>query len=121
MCSNQAHPIHLHGHDFYVLGQQAAASYESADQLNFANPIRRDVAMLPAAGYLVIGFPTDNPGVWLLHCHIGWHTVEGLALQLVERQSEIAALVDADYLAQGCSAWADFTTDTEKIQDDTGI
>lgn len=77
--------------------------------------------MLPAAGYLVIGFPTDNPGVWLLHCHIGWHTVEGLALQLVERQSEIAALVDADYLAQGCSAWADFTTDTEKIQDDTGI
>ncbi|ETS77074.1 hypothetical protein PFICI_10948 [Pestalotiopsis fici W106-1] len=116
-----AHPIHLHGHDFYVLGQQAAATYESTDQLNFANPIRRDVAMLPPAGYLVIGFPTDNPGVWLLHCHIGWHTVEGLALQLVERQSEIAAIVDADYLAQSCSSWVDFTTDTEKIQDDTGI
>lgn len=115
------HPIHLHGHDFYVLGQQAAATYTGVDQLNFVNPIRRDVAMLPASGFLVIGFPADNPGVWLLHCHIGWHTVEGLALQLVERQSEIPALVDADLLADGCSSWVDFTTAVEKIQDDTGI
>ncbi len=26
--------------------------------------------MLPAGGWLVIAFPTDNPGAWLLHCHI---------------------------------------------------
>ncbi|KAK9416559.1 putative Multicopper oxidase [Seiridium unicorne] len=115
------HPIHLHGHDFYVLGQQAAATYTSTDQLNFSNPPRRDVAMLPASGYLVLGFPTDNPGVWLMHCHIGWHTVEGLALQLVERESEIAAFVDADILQEGCSNWVDYATDAEKVQDDTGI
>lgn len=104
-----------------MLGQQAAATYTGVDQLNFVNPIRRDVAMLPASGFLVLGFPADNPGVWLLHCHIGWHTVEGLALQLVERESEIPALIDADMLADGCSAWVDFTTEVEKIQDDTGI
>ncbi|KAI1847280.1 hypothetical protein JX265_013539 [Neoarthrinium moseri] len=115
------HPIHLHGHDFYVLGQEAAATYTGTDQLNFSNPPRRDVAMLPASGYLVMGFPTDNPGVWLLHCHIGWHTVEGLALQLVERTSEIAATVDADELNGACSSWVDWATEVEKVQDDTGI
>jgi FtsP/CotA-like multicopper oxidase with cupredoxin domain len=66
----QTHPIHLHGHDFYVLGQKASATYSGTSDLNFSNPIRRDVAMLPASGYLVMGFPTDNPGVWLLHCHV---------------------------------------------------
>jgi FtsP/CotA-like multicopper oxidase with cupredoxin domain len=28
------------------------------------------VAMLPGGGWLVIGFITDNPGAWLMHCHI---------------------------------------------------
>lgn len=26
--------------------------------------------MLPAGGYLVMAFITDNPGAWLMHCHI---------------------------------------------------
>jgi hypothetical protein len=26
--------------------------------------------MLPGGGWLVIGFITDNPGAWLMHCHI---------------------------------------------------
>lgn len=61
--SKQAHPIHLHGHDFWVL----AAGYgnvTTADlQLNVTNAPRRDVAMVPGDGYLVIAFVTDNPGV----------------------------------------------------------
>jgi hypothetical protein len=40
-------------------------------------------------GYTVIGFQTDNPGAWLMHCHIIWHVDGGLALQYVERPSEI--------------------------------
>lgn len=40
-------------------------------------------------GYTVIGFQTDNPGVWLMHCHIIWHVDGGLALQYVERPDEI--------------------------------
>jgi FtsP/CotA-like multicopper oxidase with cupredoxin domain len=64
------HPIHLHGHDFHTLGQKAHCNFTDKSELNFANPLRRDVAMLPAAGYLVIGFVLDNPGAWLLHCHI---------------------------------------------------
>lgn len=67
------HPIHLHGHDFFILGAQEGAIFDtttSVTTLNFNNPPRRDVAMLPQRGYLVIAFPTDNPGAWLMHCHI---------------------------------------------------
>ncbi len=71
------HPIHLHGHDFLVLAQGLGA-YSDAVPLNLKNPPRRDTAVMPAdptqgqPGYLVLAFQTSNPGVWLLHCHIGW-------------------------------------------------
>lgn len=64
------HPIHLHGHDFFVLAQ-GSGSYSDDVTLTLSNPPRRDTAMLPASGYLVIAFETDNPGAWLMHCHIG--------------------------------------------------
>lgn len=76
------HPIHLHGHDFYVLG--AGQNQQYVDQpLNLYNPPRRDVANMPPAGYLVLGFLTDNPGTWLMHCHIGWHISMGYVLSLL--------------------------------------
>lgn len=71
------HPIHLHGHDFLILAQ-GLGTYSSSVALNLQNPPRRDVAVMPAnpaqgqSGYLVVAFYTDNPGVWLMHCHIGW-------------------------------------------------
>jgi hypothetical protein len=34
--------------------------------LNMNNPIRRDTATLPALGYLVLAFESDNPGAWLV-------------------------------------------------------
>ena len=71
------HPIHLHGHDFFILAQ-GLGNYTDATPLNLNNPPRRDVAVMPAdpvnnaSGFLVVAFETNNPGVWLMHCHIGW-------------------------------------------------
>ena len=73
------HPIHLHGHDFLILAQGLGV-YNEGVALNLDNPPRRDVAVMPAdvtttppsPGYLVVAFYTSNPGVWLMHCHIGW-------------------------------------------------
>lgn len=59
------HPIHLHGHDFYVLGS-GEGTFSDSSTLTYSQPTRRDVAMLPAVGYLVIAFKTDNPGAWLM-------------------------------------------------------
>lgn len=114
------HPIHLHGHDFYVLAQDSG-TYSDSTVLNTVNPPRRDVAMLPASGYLVLAFITDNPGAWLMHCHIGWHTAEGFALQLVERQSEIAATLDFETLNSTCSAWDAYTASSGVVETDSGV
>ncbi|KAI1501910.1 multicopper oxidase [Biscogniauxia marginata] len=115
------HPIHLHGHDFFILAQEGMATFDDASPLNLVNPMRRDVAMLPASGYVVMAFQSDNPGVWLAHCHIGWHTSQGFALQLVERNSEIAATINEDVLANTCAAWNEYATANEIEQEDSGV
>lgn len=68
---NVPHPIHLHGHDFYILGTGLGDFTEDElPNLDYNNPARRDVAMLDAGGWLVIAFQTDNPGAWIMHCHV---------------------------------------------------
>ncbi|PSR74295.1 multicopper oxidase [Coniella lustricola] len=119
------HPIHLHGHDFYILGADNSA-YTSADTatLNYSNPPRRDVAMLPPNGWLAIAFQADNPGIWLMHCHIAWHTDQGFALQWLERRSEIEALYDETSLRDSCAswdAWDAISGETQEGDDDDGI
>ncbi|KAF2807959.1 laccase Lcc4 [Mytilinidion resinicola] len=115
------HPIHLHGHDFFILASGEFETYSDSVTLNTDNPPRRDVATLPTSGYLVIAFLTDNPGVWLMHCHIGWHTSEGLALQFVERSTEISALVDYDTLNSTCAAWETYTAVSGVEEEDSGV
>ncbi|KAI0431198.1 multicopper oxidase [Xylaria sp. FL1042] len=115
------HPFHLHGHDFFVLGQEPMATFSEDSPLNLSNPPRRDVAMLPATGYLAIAFQNDNPGIWLAHCHIGWHTSQGFALQLVERSSEIEAITDIDTLSDTCTAWNNYQDSAGIEQDDSGV
>lgn len=57
--ANIPHPIHLHGHDFYVLGWGTEAWTDTnRETLNYENPMRRDVAMLPTNGWLAIAFET---------------------------------------------------------------
>ncbi len=94
--------MHVHGHDMSVLGTGTGAWDSSlVPTLNFKNPTRRDTVMLQGsagpgnpAGYTVIGFQTDNPGAWVMHCHIVWHVGDGLALQFIERPDDI---IKADY------------------------
>ncbi|KAH6653397.1 multicopper oxidase-domain-containing protein [Truncatella angustata] len=119
------HPMHLHGHDFYILAQGSTA-YDSSVKLNTKNPPRRDTVTLYGSGYLVIAFKTDNPGLWLIHCHIAFHASQGLALQLVERPAEIPDLIaaDVDQLNDTCKTWAPFYNSLAQAhykQDDSGI
>ncbi|KAH7057218.1 multicopper oxidase [Macrophomina phaseolina] len=114
------HPIHLHGHDFNILAQ-GTGTYDSSVSLTLSNPPRRDVALLPAAGYLVIAFATDNPGAWLMHCHIGWHTTEGFAIQILERWDEISPLIDYETLEGNCNRWDAYVSVSDVVQDDSGV
>lgn len=60
-------------------------------------------------------------GAWLCHCHIGWHTSEGFAIQFVERYDEITDLIDYDVLNSNCEAWDDYTASNDVEEDDSGI
>ncbi|KAJ4385589.1 hypothetical protein N0V93_010018 [Gnomoniopsis smithogilvyi] len=120
------HPIHLHGHDFWVVGQAVGTYVEGTTVLNTSNPPRRDVASLPGNGYLAIAFKVDNPGAWLVHCHIAWHASQGLSLEIVESESQISSVsVTSDEkttLTDTCDAWTAFTkTSNFYTQDDSGI
>merc|ERR1712169_4662 len=93
------HPIHLHGHKFWVLGSgEGSFSYATtaeapADLLNLENPPYRDTTGLPSRGWVVIRYLTDNPGAWIFHCHLQWHIVVGMAVVLVEGGDQLPALV----------------------------
>ncbi|KAH7083069.1 multicopper oxidase-domain-containing protein [Paraphoma chrysanthemicola] len=114
------HPIHLHGHDFLILG--TGPGVYTDQPLNLVNPPRRDTANMPAAGYLVIAFETDNPGAWLMHCHIGWHTSMGFALQIVEGQSMIRDTVKDECALYGtCANWNMWVEARGHKQHDSGV
>lgn len=100
------------GHDFWVLAEGIGPFDPRTVSLNTKNPTRRDTATLTNTatdpGYLVIAFPADNPGTWLMHCHVGFHATEGFALQLVERLDEIPALIDQNVLNATCDTWNEY-------------
>ena len=121
---NTSHPVHLHGHDFLILGQGTGYYDPSNVTLNFNNPPRRDTATMPALGFLYIAFKSDNPGVWALHCHIGWHAPQGFAMQVIERESEIPGLVSDQQhvvIQDTCTAWDEYMTDNDVVQSDSGL
>ena len=100
--SNQdtgSHPFHLHGHTFQMLDRfpgygenffdyDAGTTFATFDESNHTAfptyPARRHTFLLPPGGFYVIRFKADNPGVWIFHCHIDWHLMQGLAMVFVE-------------------------------------
>ncbi|TGO56440.1 hypothetical protein BOTNAR_0223g00150 [Botryotinia narcissicola] len=88
------HPFHLHGHNFQVIqrSDEDAGTFDSTNttETSFpAVPMRRDTVVLRPSGYLVLRFQSDNPGVWLFHCHIEWHVDQGLIATMIEAPLEL--------------------------------
>ncbi|XP_072996546.1 laccase-3-like [Typha latifolia] len=76
------HPIHLHGYDFYILGEGFGNfdPKKDAEKFNLVDPPMRNTVAVPVNGWAVIRFVADNPGVWLMHCHLDVHITWGLAM-----------------------------------------
>lgn len=117
-----SHPMHLHGHDFLVLGngQGTFDMVNDPPNLTYTNPKRRDTVVLPAGGWVVIAFPADNPGAWLFHCHISRHASEGLGVQFLESPSTMPLPDAATYNAQ-CNAWDAFYATNYWKKYDSGL
>ncbi|KAH9003597.1 laccase 2 [Lactarius hatsudake] len=90
------HPMHLHGHAFWVVRGAGNSSY------NFVDPIVRDVVSIGNTGdNVTIRFFTDNPGPWFLHCHIDWHLANGFAVVFAEDVPDTSA----DFTGNIPAAW----------------
>ncbi|VAH30762.1 unnamed protein product [Triticum turgidum subsp. durum] len=79
---SENHPLHLHGFNFYVLAQGAGNfnARTAVRSYNLVNPQQRNTVAVPAGGWAVIRFTADNPGVWVMHCHLDAHLPFGLAM-----------------------------------------
>ena len=71
------HPFHLHGQPFWLL---ATSDYPEAESLYAGAWLMRDTVSIPAEGWAKLRFIADNPGVWMLHCHMDWHMEAGLSV-----------------------------------------
>ena len=63
------HPIHLHGHHFRVIARNGE---------KLAIKPLRDTMLMDPRETVEIAFVADNPGDWMLHCHILEHQVGGM-------------------------------------------
>ncbi|KAK8713932.1 hypothetical protein V6N13_149134 [Hibiscus sabdariffa] len=75
------HPMHIHGLNFHVLAQ-GFGNYNPAEHRNIFNlvdPQIRNTIGVPVGGWAVIRFRVNNPGVWIMHCHLDAHLSYGLA------------------------------------------
>lgn len=78
---NGEHPIHLHGHQFFIISTN---QYPEAEYLYSYNYLLRDTVSVPANGWAKLRFIADNPGVWMFHCHIDWHMSAGFMSHIIE-------------------------------------
>ncbi|KAL2481987.1 Laccase-17 [Abeliophyllum distichum] len=78
----ESHPLHLHGFNFFVVGQGFGNYNPNTDpaKFNLVDPAERNTVGVPSGGWVAIRFLADNPGVWFLHCHLEVHTSWGLKM-----------------------------------------
>ncbi len=84
------HPFHLHGHPAWLIaaGQSDDGYYDESTRsqivYNTANATYRDTYTINPNSYFVFRFKSNNPGVWMMHCHNDWHVQLGMSMVFVE-------------------------------------
>ncbi|CAA0805908.1 Plant L-ascorbate oxidase [Striga hermonthica] len=90
---SEAHPWHLHGHDFWVLGYgEGKFTEDDRKGFNVKNPPARFTTVVYPFGWTAVRFVADNPGVWPFHCHIEPHMYMGMGVVFAEGVDKIGTL-----------------------------
>ncbi|PWA93100.1 laccase [Artemisia annua] len=79
------HPMHLHGHSFYVVGSGIGNFDRQRDPLNYnlVDPPLQQTIAVPQNGWTAIRFRANNPGVWFMHCHFERHISWGMEMVFI--------------------------------------
>jgi FtsP/CotA-like multicopper oxidase with cupredoxin domain len=75
MSPTDHHPMHLHGHTFWITGTEAGRIPESAW-------IPSNNVLVGVAQAREIEFIANNPGDWVLHCHMFHHMMNHMAVMV---------------------------------------
>lgn len=70
--SMMAHPMHLHGHAFQVVGLNSR---------RLAGAVR-DTVLVPPMAAVTVAFDAGEPARWMLHCHHMPHLATGMMTEL---------------------------------------
>jgi FtsP/CotA-like multicopper oxidase with cupredoxin domain len=104
------HPIHLHGHFFRVLNGWGARS-----------PLKHTVDV-PPMGRRTIEFLADEPGDWLLHCHVLYHMHTGMTRVVTYREPAQWDAIDLGHDHSGpVHVVADGLVATHMVELDLGV
>jgi iron transport multicopper oxidase len=98
------HPLHGHGHNFYVMYQGHTNSNDFITDpkaaYNFSynsNASLRDTVSINGNSILVLRFVADNPGAWVFHSQNNWNLFAGLKTTIVEDKKGIRKLYKKFY------------------------
>jgi FtsP/CotA-like multicopper oxidase with cupredoxin domain len=72
--TGEFHPMHLHGHVMTVLAVDGRRPQGS--------PVHLDTVLLAPHQTVDAAFPADNPGIWMLHCHVPLHAAMGMSMTI---------------------------------------
>ncbi|KAH7518544.1 hypothetical protein FEM48_Zijuj09G0182800 [Ziziphus jujuba var. spinosa] len=84
------HLVHLHGYSFHVVGWGFCNfnPKEDPSMYNLVDPPEETIVGVPKNGWVAIRFKADNPGIWLLHCHIERHTTWGMNMVFLVKDGD---------------------------------
>lgn len=105
---DDVHPFHMHGTKFQLVHR--SLDFHSTDKAKNppliegqSNPMRRDTVSVPSGGSMSIRFRADNPGAWLMHCHMDWHLQAGLAMVMIQAPEEAKDVLELpSYATKQC-------------------
>ena len=113
------HPIHLHGHEFFVTGTDGGPTNKG-----FRTPeVTTDIAV---GQMRQIEFKADEPGDWAFHCHKSHHTMNAMGHDVptmigvdhTGMAKRIGSLIP-DYMVMGERGMADMTEMEMPLPDNT--
>ncbi|KAI9505375.1 Cupredoxin, partial [Coemansia spiralis] len=99
-----SHPFHLHGHNFFIMARGTIDINPKNRIAGGAYPVRRDTITIPPLEYVIVRFRADNPGIWIMHCHMQFHQEQGLAMTFIEAPYRIInSTVVPEQLRRNCN------------------
>src|SRR5215813_2813742 len=114
------HPIHMHGHHFWVMCTDGGWVPESARW-------PETTIDLPVGAIRAYEFDAGVPGDWALHCHKSHHTMNAMGhdvktyigVNLKEVRQKISRVVGGEYMPMGSSGMAEMGAMEMPVPDNT--